>query len=348
MSDPSIPGRLTPGDPELSDRQRVIFRTLVTLHGRNARPVGSERIALERRVRLSGASVRAVLAELEDMGLIGRSGASAARVPTSLGYGYFVRQLLEPAVLPAEVVDAIDAQFASCSSDVEQLLQEASRLLASLTRQLGLALAASLDEQVLSSLELQALSERRALLVLGLSGHTARTLLLELDTPLEPGALEQVAGVMRERLVGRPLADVRGRLAHDIELARHSVVRVVVRAAAASWTRPVETPLMSAGAVHIARQPEFASPQRLGPVLEAVESGQPLNRLLVSGIQGQVGVRVGLAADAGLASCSLVSFSLPGVIPGAVGVLGPLRMDYAYTLAVVDTVGTRVTELLSA
>jgi len=122
----------------------------------------------------------------------------------------------------------------------------------------------------------------------------------------------------------------------------------VARAAAAAWTRPVETPLLAAGARRMAEQPEFAPPLGLAPVLEAVESGEPLNRLLVSGIQGQVGVRVGLEPAAGLSACSLVSFTLPGAIPGAVGVLGPLRMDYAFALAVVDRVGSRVADLLSA
>ena len=348
MTDPTIPGRVTLGDPDLSERQRAIFRSLVSLHGHDGRPVGSERIAGRGGVRLSGAAVRGVLAELEDIGLIERTRGSVARVPSSRGYDYFVRALLEPAVLPREVVDAIDAQFAASAHDVEHLLQEASRLLASLTQQLGLALATSLDEEILGSLELEALNERRALLVLGLGGHTARTLVLELDTPLERGALEQVQGVLRERLLGRSLAEARIRLAQDADLARHSSVRIVMRAVSASWMRPVETPLMSSGTGHIARQPEFASPQHLGPVLEAVESGEPLARLMVTGIQGQAGVRVGLEAGGSLAGCSLVSFTLPGAIPGAVGVLGPLRMDYAYTLAIVDTVGSRIADLLSA
>jgi heat-inducible transcriptional repressor len=251
-------------------------------------------------------------------------------------------------VLPREVVEAIDAQFDDSARDVEHLLHEASRLLATLTQQLGLALATSLEEERLTAIDLELLGERRALLVLGLGGHAARTLVLHLDTPLERGALELVANVLRERLLGRSLGEVRARLAQDPELARDTAVRMVVRAAAASWTRPVETPLLAAGAMHIARQPEFASPDQLGRVLEAVESGRPLNRLLVSGIQGQAGVRVGLAGDEGLSSCSLVSFALPGAIPGAVGVLGPLRMDYAFTLAVVDTVGSRIADLLSA
>lgn len=348
MSEPTVPGRVTPGDPELSGRQRAIFRVLVDLHHQDGRPVGSDRIAGSGEVRLSGASVRGVLAELEEIGLIERLRGSAARVPSARGYEYFVRALLEPAVLPREVLDAIDAQFAASAHDVERLLQDASRVLAGVTRQLGLALAASLDEEVLTSLDLEGLSERRALLVLGLGGHTARTLVLELDTPLGRGALEQVESVLRERLLRRPLAEVRARLAHDAELARDSGVRIVVRAASSSWTRPVETPLLASGAGHIARQPEFADPQSLGPVLEAVESGSPLNRLMVSGIQGQAGVRVGIAGEGGLPGCSLVSFTLPGAVPGAVGVLGPMRMDYAFTLAVVDTVGSRIADMLSA
>jgi len=289
-----------------------------------------------------------VLAELEDIGLLERAAGSGGRVPSPRGYAYYVRALLEPAVLPNEVLDAIDAQFEASARDVEQLLHEASRVLASLTHQLGLAMAAPLDEEPLSALDLESLSEARVLMVLGLGGHAARTLVLRLDSPLERGSLEAVEAVLRERLLGRPLGEVRARLEQDPALARDAVVRRVVRAAAASWTRPVETPLLSSGAMHIARQPEFADPRSLGTVLEALESGEPLNRLLVSGIQGQVGVRVGLEPAAGLSACSLVSFTLPGAIPGAVGVLGPLRMDYAFALAVVDRVGSRVADLLSA
>jgi heat-inducible transcriptional repressor len=348
MTDPTLPGSVRPGDPVLSERQRDVFRALVRLHGRDARPVGSDRIASEAPLRLSGASVRAVLGELEDLGLLARPAGGGARVPSAGGFAYYVRAVLEPAALPREVHEAIDDHFRDAAHDVERLLLDASRLLASLTRQLGLALATSFESEPLTSLDLEPLGERRALLVLGLGGHAARTLVLELDTPLDRGALESVELVLRERLLGRTLGEVRRRLAQSGELAHDTFLRVVARAALASWTRPVETSLHASGAGHIARQPEFAHPGRLGPVLEAVESGEPLNRLLVSGIQGQAGVRVGLEAGPGLDACSLVSFALPGAIPGAVGVLGPLRMDYAWTLAVVDTVGTRVSDLLSA
>lgn len=348
MSDPTIPGRLSAADPDLNDRQRAVFAALVALHGRNARPVSSERIARSHGIGLSSASIRGALAELESLGLLERAHASSGRVPSARGYEVFVRTLLEPAVLPPALVAEVDRRLNTSTRDVERLLHEASRVLASLTHQLGLALATTLEDEPLSSLDLEPWSERRAVLVLGLGGRALRSLRLELESPLGERELDEVADVLRERLCGHPLHEVRKRLAEDAELARHSALRIVTRAATASWSAPVGTPLLSAGAGHMADQPEFASAVHLGSLLRAVDAGAPLDRLMVSGLLGQVGVRVGVAEDHALSGCSLVSFSLPGTVPGAVGVLGPLRMDYATTLAVVDVVGTRVADILSA
>ena len=98
--------------------------------------------------------------------------------------------------------------------------------------------------------------------------------------------------------------------------------------------------------MHIAEQPEFS--RSLGPILRAVEAGSPLDRLLVMGVEGQVAARVSLDEDAALAACSLVAYPLPGRIRGAVGVLGPMRMNYALAFAVVDAVGARVAEILES
>jgi hypothetical protein len=114
---------------------------------------------------------------------------------------------------------------------------------------------------------------------------------------------------------------------------------MVARAAAESWSQPVSTPLFSAGTMHIAEQPEFALGSRLGSLLRVVESGTPLDRLMVHSVEGQVAVRVGLDEDRALSGLSLVSYLLPGPVRAAVGVLGPLRMDYALALPVVDAVG---------
>jgi heat-inducible transcriptional repressor len=348
MSQPAFPGRLNREDPDLSDRHREVFGALVELHERTARPVSSEALARRQGIPLSPASIRSALAELEDLGLLERLHASGARVPSAPGYEYFVRTMLTPAVLPGPLLAEVARTLGASARDVEQLLNEASRLLSSLTHQLGLALAATLEGESLLGLDLVPLSERRALMALGLGGGAARSLVLELESDLEPRELEEVAQVLRERLVGQPLAEVRRRLAGDAALVRDSAVRIVTRAASDSWSRPVSTPLFAAGVVHIAEQPEFADSGHLAPILRAVEVGSPLDRLMVNGVEGQVVVRVGLDEDQALAGCSLVSYPLPGSVRGAVGILGPLRMNYSFALAVVESVGSRVYELLQS
>ncbi len=348
MSHPAFPGHLSHQDPDLTERQRRLFAALLILHGRTARPVGSDALGQAAGIPLSPATIRASLAELEALGLVERPHLAAGRMPSARGYEYFVRTMLVPAALPAALVVEVDRALHRASRDVEHLLNEAARVLSSLTHQLGLALAASLEDDRLSGLDLEPLDDRRALMVLDLGIGAVRTLVLELDSPLERGELAEVAIVLRERLLGRSLGEVRERLATDPELVRGSAVRLVTRAAAESWSRSPSTPLFSSGAMHIAEQPEFFGNARLGPLLRIVETGAPLTRLMVAGVEGQVGVRVGLDEDHALAGCSLVSFPLTGAVRGAVGVLGPRRMDYARALAVVDAVGTRVADLLQS
>jgi heat-inducible transcriptional repressor len=346
MSQPAFPGRVTRDDPDLTARQRQVLEMLVRLHGRTARPVGSDTLAREPGIRVSAASIRAAMAELETLGLLERAHASGARVPSPKGFEFFIRALLRPTTLPQDAQDEVARVLEHSARDVEHLLAQASRLLSSLTHQFALAVATPLDGERLRRLDLEPLYERRVLMALGLGGGAAQTLVLELDSPLDPDDLVAVTAVLNERLAGRTLGEVRERLASDPDLVRSTAARIVAQAAVQSWSRLISTPILAAGAVHMAEQPEFATSERLGPILRVVESGAPLDRLMVAGVEGHVAVRVGLDEDLALASCSLVSYALPGAVRAAVGILGPLRMDYSLAFAAVDVVGTRLGELI--
>jgi heat-inducible transcriptional repressor len=345
MSEPAFPGGVKVQDPDLSDRERQVFGALVRMHARTAQPVGSEAIGRSPGIRWSGARIRSTLAELESRGLVAREHVSSGRVPTAEGYAFFVRCELTPASLPPEVVREVDERLRRASRDLEALLVEASRVLSRLTRQLGLAVATSFEQERLTRLELAPLGPRRTLMVLSLGGGAVHTLALDLEHALERAELEAAAAVLEERLAGLTLAEVRRRLATDEELVGDAAVRIVARAARASWTDPGQT-FFSAGAAEFATQPEFADRGKLGSLLRLLESGSPLDRLMVKSVEGQPAVRVALDEDLALTGLSLVSFPLPGRVRRAVGVLGPLRMDYARCLAAVDVVGTRVADYL--
>jgi heat-inducible transcriptional repressor len=348
MSQPVFPGHLSREDPDLSERQRSVLGALIEHHQRSARPAGSDALVREGRFRLSSASVRGTLADLEAAGLVEQLHASSGRIPTEAGYGYFVRTMMSPAKLSPEAIAAVDSALARSRRDVEELLHEASRLLSSLTRQMGLATTSSLEHGRLTRLDLEPLDQRRALMVLNLGPGVARSLVLELDSPLAAGELAEVAEVLRERLLGETLGDIRKRLAGDPELVRDSAVRLVVHAARRSPAWPSASPLFSSGARHIVEQPDFAVVGDAGSILDAVEHGFPLDVLMVSAAEGQPAVRVGLDEALPLRGCSLVSYALPGAICGAVGVLGPRRMDYAGAFAVVEVVGSRVADILGS
>jgi heat-inducible transcriptional repressor len=197
----------------------------------------------------------------------------------------------------------------------------------------------------LVQLELQSLGPRRALMALGLGGGAVHTVVLPLESELGDDGLQEAAEALRSRLTGLPLGQVRIRLATDPELVEDAAVRIVTRAATAGWGH-TDSAWFSAGAAAFATQPEFADRERLGSLLRLIESGPPLDRLMVDAVEGQVAVQVALDQDQALTGLSLVSFTLPGRQRAGLGVLGPLRMDYARCLAVVDAVGTRVSEYL--
>ncbi|TMQ72097.1 MAG: hypothetical protein E6K80_03660 [Candidatus Eisenbacteria bacterium] len=277
--------------------------------------------------------------------MLHRGHASSGRVPTAVGYTFHVRRELDPIALPGEVLHEIDERLRRASRDVEALLAEASRLLSELTRQMGLAVAAAFERERLDQLELEALGPRRALMVLGLRGGAVHTVVLPLESELSDEELAEAADALRSRLVGLALGHVRLRLATDLELVEDAAVRIVSRAATASWGH-TESAWFSAGAGEFAIQPEFADRERLGSLLRVVENGPPLDRLMVDAVEGQAAVRVALDQDRALAGLSLVSFALPGRQRAGLGVLGPLRMDYARCVTVVDAVGARVAEYL--
>jgi heat-inducible transcriptional repressor len=346
MSRVEIPGNTQVRDPELSPRQRQVFEALVDIHARTARAVGSETLVTQARISLSPASIRTTLVELESLGLLAQPHASAGRVPSPAGYRFYVRNLVRPAELDPVQAAELDAALRRSAHDVEHLLGEASRLLSEFSRQLGVALAPALANAVLEGVELVPVSGRKVMLMMTLRGGAVRTLVLELDSMLIRSELEEVARVLLGRVLGEGVERVRAMMAGDPGLVRDSAVRMVMRVMLESWPAAAGSALYAVGASNIAAQPEFAGNEDLPSILRIMESGAGLDRIMLEGVEGLPAVRVGVDEAQALSRCSLVSYRLPGRLAGAVGVLGPMRMNYARVLALVDRVGQRLADLM--
>jgi heat-inducible transcriptional repressor len=242
---------------------------------------------------------------------------------------------------------AVDGGTGIEACDVEQLLGQASRLLADAAAQLGFALAPALDEGHLGGLELVHVGGPRILLVLTVQGGRTRTMTLELTGTLARAEIERVARLLRERLLGRPFSEVARRLADDETLVRDGAVAIVAQAMADALLELARPGVFVGGASHVARHPELRDADRLRPLLELLDQSEPWSDLV--GTDAPAGLSVAIGREHGradLAHLSLVRFRLGGPVGASIGLLGPRRMDYGRAMGLVDFVGRRLANLM--
>jgi len=332
---------------DLTPRQRHVLELLVRRHRATAKPVASSNLAVDGGFTWAPATLRQTMNELEDMGLLDQPHAASGRVPSDRGYRLLVDGLDAPPPLDPAERAAIVGAFAHSTRDVEQLLGQATRLLAGLSRELGFAVELALDRGRLVGLELVPVAERRVLLVLTLDAGRVRSMTLDLSTALPRPDLARVASVLRERLLGVTLGEVRRRLAEDEALVRDAALALVAHACAEVLAPALRPGVYVDGAAHVARHPEFSEAERLRPVLELIDCAAPWGDVVLDAAEPGLKVAIGrenLRPD--LAHLSIVSYRLFGPWDASIGLLGPRRMDHGRAMSLVDAVGRALSTVL--
>jgi heat-inducible transcriptional repressor len=332
---------------DLTTRQREVLELLVRRHRATARPVASSTLAVDGGFTWAPATLRQTMNELDDLGLLDQPHAASGRVPSDRGYRLLVDGLDGLPPLDAEEMEAIARAFVHSTRDVEQLLGQATRLLSGLARELGFAVELALDRGRLTGLELVGVAERRVLLVLTLEGGGVRSMTLDLTSALARADLDRVSQLLRERLLGLLLGEVRRRLAHDEALVRDAATALVAQACAEVLTFAARPGVFVDGASHVARHPEFSEAERLRPVLELIDHAEPWGDVVLDATGPGLQVSIGRENHRPeLAHLSIVSYRLAGPMEASIGLLGPRRMDHGRAMSLVDAVGRRLTTVL--
>jgi heat-inducible transcriptional repressor len=337
--------------PQLADRQREILRAVIREFISTAQPVASGALVRRYALPLSSATVRNELAELEDLGLLTHPHTSAGRVPTDLGYRYFIESLMQDTALQPEEQLTVSHQFQQAQRDSAQWLRLAASTLARLTAEASIVTQPAGTKSALKHIDIVPIQDRRVLIVAVLEGGAVRQQLLELD---------QVATEDELRALGRRLTDTR-RGADAATLAKaaeseHGVAREVLRGLS-RMLGETESALASDvyydGIQNILAQPEFGvgDPARLREMVALLEDRTRLADLLPPVIgEGEIHVAIGAENRVEpLLDCSLVfgryGGGTSGVV-GYVGIVGPRRMDYARSIGAVSFVGRLMTDLV--
>ena len=330
---------------EMSERSREIFRHIVETYMETGSPIGSRSISRRLGLGLSPATIRNVMADLEDLGLLQAPHTSAGRLPTEAGMRLFVHGLLERGNLTQDERRHIDSQCAAAGRNPSAVLEEATGMLSGLSRCAGLVVAPKLD-QPLRHIEFVALGPGRALVVLVFASGAVENRIIDVPVGLPAASLVEATNYLTARLVGRSLSEAQASVRKELEEHRSQLDALssrVVENGLATWSGDERGGvLIVRGQAQLLEDVKAIEDlERIRRLFSALEAKEALLRLLdLTDIAQGVQIFVGAENELfGLSGCSVVIAPYGDSqqrIVGAIGVIGPTRIDYARIIPMVD------------
>jgi heat-inducible transcriptional repressor len=325
----------------LDERARILLKTLVERYIAEGQPVGSRALSRYSGLDLSAATVRNVMADLEDAGFIASPHTSAGRIPTARGYRFFVDSLLT--VCPLERARVAEIEDLLQSPQPTQLISSASHLLSGLTHFAGIVIAPRRAAPRIKQIEFVSLSEKRILLILVTADGDVQNRILLTERSYTAAELVTAANILNQHFAGLDFEQIRLRLREELRQL-HSNLQSLMAAALVAGDEAVTeagTPYIISGEKNLLEVEEFSSNmRRLRELFDLFEQRTGLVQLLDVSSQAE-GVQIFIGGESGLApldECSVVTapYEVNGQIVGSVGVIGPTRMAYERVIPIVD------------
>ncbi len=341
--------------PLLDPRSSAVLREIVEQYVVTGEPVGSRTLSRLLPIGLSPATIRNVMADLTEAGLLFAPHTSAGRLPTERGLRLFVDGLLQFGELSDEDREAIGASLATSGRSLEAMLGEASAMLSGLSAAAGVVLAPKTDG-ALKHIEFVPLGSGRALVVLVNADGQVENRVIDIPPGVPPSALQEASNFLNARLAERSLAELRRTVAEEIALDRTQLDELaarVVEAGLATWTGEGRGgSLIVRGQARllsdVTQIENLAAIQRL---FERLETQETMLRLLdlaerSDGVRIFIGAESGLFGTSGVAMVVAPARNAGGRIVGAIGVIGPTRINYGRIIPVVDYTARVIGHLL--
>ncbi len=337
----------------LSERERLVLKSLISHYVATAEPVGSRAVAQKYRLGISPATVRNTMQDLEEMGLITHPHTSAGRVPTDKGYRLYVDSMMGPEALTASEEDQIRREICADYAAVEDILEQTALVLATVSKQLGLTIAPRFDSGILTSINLIPVAEKKILVVLAVKHGLVRTVLLEAESSIDAKQVEKTAGVLNEKLSGLTLGEIKESI--DLRLketfaADAKLIRLFLDSTESLFNLTEPDQMHLEGTTNIVDQPEFKDREKLRSLIEVLEEKKLLAELVsAKGIKEGISITIGKEIERGeMQSCSLVTSPYKaGKVRGTIGIIGPTRMRYSKLVSTVEYAAKLLSDVLS-
>ncbi len=343
---------------ELTNRDKQVLAALIRQFIASGSPVGSKALAAQLPVQVSSATIRSVLGALEDYGFLTQPHISAGRVPTEKAYRFYVDTVVSGARLSPDTERYIDRSLSPGRHGLERLMVDASRTLSEVSRNVGLVLAPALEEKLLEHVKFVNLPDHRVLVVIVSKPDVVENRVVHLDDEFTQAELDQAANFLNAEFLGWSLGTIRLEVFKRMEADKILCDRLLRNVATLfMWGALSEEEsglLFVDGTAKILDSPEYEDVQKIKQLVKTLEEKAKLARILAACLQlPEAGVRILIGrenAEKQMQHCTLVVAPLHyrNRAVGALGVVGPMRMEYDRAIGTVDYVAHLCSRLLSS
>ena len=337
-------------DGELSERKKQILRAIIEAHIEGGEPVGSK--YLMQSVSCSSATIRNEMAELENMGFLEQPHASAGRVPSELGYRFYVDSLRRDYAMTAHDIEEINKLMKVKMAELDQILTAASKVASNLTNYTGFAIKPKASSVSISRFETFYIDEHSFVLVMLLSTASVKTKKIHLEASIDEQRVAVLGKALNLCLSGLSADEITLPIIMKLETVMGedaALVSPIVKSIYAVMSDVDHGELKVSGLNRLLQYPEYSDTERFGEILSTFEQKEDILNLVSENSDEGMGVFIGSESSVKVMDQSTIVFKpikKNGKTVGAVGVVGPRRMDYAKVLATLESIGGNISSII--
>ena len=334
---------------ELDERKIKILNAIIQTYLETGEPVGSRTISRFTDLKLSSATIRNEMSDLEEMGYILQPHTSAGRIPSDKGYRFYVDNLMK---IKSEEVVRQNEMMVQKVDKLEQVLKQVVKLLAANTNYASLITAPQSQKNKLKFIQLTRVNEEQILAVMMLEGNIIKNKILTVDEPVEEEEVVKLNLLLNTYLQGLSLQEINMELLQTMKRQAQGHRRIIsdlIDTIVEAIQEEDDTEIYTSGTTNLLKYPELADREKAGQLLYTLEEKQGLNELITAGEndENKHGIQVYIGSESPVQSmkdCSIVTatYELEEGVQGTIGIIGPKRMDYKKVVNNLETVMTQL------
>jgi heat-inducible transcriptional repressor len=337
----------------LSERMRQILQMVIEDYILTAEPVGSRTISRKSNLALSPATIRNIMSDLEDLGLLFQPYTSAGRVPTEKGFRFYVDSILNVHELSDKEQQEIRSKYTSYQVEGPDLFRETSRILSLSSHCLGIVWAPRMSSIILQHTEFVKLRRHLVLAILVSTTGLVYNRIIEVEEDFYQSELDHLSDYLNSFLTGLTLSQVREKLLEQMRVEKGAydcLLEQALKLGEKAFASIDETDVFIEGRTNILQEPEFSNISKMSDLFRAFEEKATMVKLLDK-FTDPKGVQIAIGSESKIQemeTCSLVTstYGCEGTVWGALGVIGPRRMNYSRIIPLVDYSAKLLTEIL--